>query len=215
LPELRYTLLSDGSSDRALIHVLTWVLREHGIRTIHPEWADLRALMRPPRSLPERISKSLELYPCELLFIHRDAERSPLDARRREILDAAAQAAGTLGTQPPAVCVVPVRMQEAWFLLDEGAIRRAAGNPGGRQPLAMPARHQIEQIADPKRTLHDLLREASEYRGRRLHSFKATTAVHRIAELIDTYEPLRDLPAFMVLEEDVRRVIAEMGWATP
>jgi hypothetical protein len=27
--ELRYTLLSDGSSDRALLPVLTWLLHEH------------------------------------------------------------------------------------------------------------------------------------------------------------------------------------------
>ena len=32
----------------------------------------------------------------------------------------------------PAICVIPVRMQEAWLLFDEIAIRHAAGNPHGR-----------------------------------------------------------------------------------
>jgi hypothetical protein len=194
------------------MHVLTWVLREHGVRTVHSEWADLRGLKRPPRLLPERIAKVLELYwSPDLLFVHRDAEGEPPEVRRGEILDAVTQAAGMLGTQPPAVCVVPVRMQEAWFLLDEAAIRTAADNPRGRQPLSMPARHQIEQLANPKHVLHELLREASEYRGRRRDAFRVTARVHRVAELTGTFEPLRCLTAFAKLEQDVMRFIAEIG----
>jgi len=30
MDEVRYTLISDGPSDRALIPILTWVLREKG-----------------------------------------------------------------------------------------------------------------------------------------------------------------------------------------
>jgi hypothetical protein len=198
------------------MHVLTWVLREHGIRTVHPEWADLRGLKHPPRLLPQRIAKVLELYQSsELLFVHRDAEGEPPAVRRGEILDAVTQAAGALGTQPPAVCVVPVRMQEAWFLMDEAAIRTAADNPRGRQPLDLPARHQIEQLPNPKHVLHELLKEASGYRGRRRSSFRATARVHRVAELTVTFEPLRSLTAFVRLEQDVQRVIAEMGLTTP
>jgi hypothetical protein len=197
------------------MHVLTWVLREHGIRTIHPEWADLRIVKRPPRLLSERILKALELYPCDLLFVHRDAEAASPQVRRLEIVDATVQAAQSLQTHPPAVCVVPVRMQEAWFLLDEAVIRRAADNPLGRQPLPMPARHQIEQLANPKHVLHELLKEASGYRGRRRYSFRVTARVHRVAELTGTFEPLRCLTAFVRLEQDVMRVIAGMGWATP
>lgn len=29
--EIRYTLLSDGSSDKALLPILTWLLRLHGV----------------------------------------------------------------------------------------------------------------------------------------------------------------------------------------
>ena len=31
--------------------------------------------------------------------------------------------------------IVPVRMTEAWLLLDESAIRRVAGRPHGDEPL--------------------------------------------------------------------------------
>ena len=72
---LRYTLLSDGSSDQALMPILTWLLRAQGIHgAIQPEWADLRRLPRPPRTLSERISFSLDLYPTfrteALIVVH-------------------------------------------------------------------------------------------------------------------------------------------------
>lgn len=75
MDEIRYALITDGSSDRALIPILTWVLREKGaVDRIQPEWADLRRLPRPPQTLGERISTAITLYPCDLFFIHRDAE---------------------------------------------------------------------------------------------------------------------------------------------
>lgn len=38
---LTYTLVTDGSSDRGLIPVINWALRENGVSgTINPQWAD-------------------------------------------------------------------------------------------------------------------------------------------------------------------------------
>jgi hypothetical protein len=60
MDEIRYTLITDGSSDRTLIPILTWVLREKGeVDRIQPEWADLRRLPRPPQNLGERIVSGL------------------------------------------------------------------------------------------------------------------------------------------------------------
>ncbi len=38
---LRYTLLSDGTSDRMLIHVIHWAVRRSGVRVEQESWADL------------------------------------------------------------------------------------------------------------------------------------------------------------------------------
>jgi hypothetical protein len=161
MPEdLRYTLLSDGSSDRALLPILSWLLVEQGVRlSIQPAWADLRRLPRPPRPLADRVRTSLDLYPCDLLFVHRDAEGEGYAARKREIQEA-------LSGTAPAVCVVPVRMTEAWLLLDEAAIRRAAGNPSGQEELQIPPPADLEALPDPKSLLHGLLREASRSSSR-------------------------------------------------
>ncbi|NER38350.1 MAG: DUF4276 family protein [Oscillatoria sp. SIO1A7] len=210
--ELNYTLLSDGSSDKAFEFVLTWLLRNCGVEcAINFEWVDLRQLPQPPKKLPDKIKTSLDLYPCDLLFIHRDAEKEPRQKRITEIKEAIEEAR-KLVEVPPAVCVVPVRMQEAWLLFDESAIRKAAGKPRGKQPLQLPAMDRLEQKPDPKQLLHELLRQASERKGRALKKLRVDPLVYQVASFIGDFSPLRALSAFSALEEDIQRVVREEGW---
>ncbi|MDT4954689.1 MAG: hypothetical protein QOJ02_2827 [Acidobacteriota bacterium] len=212
MSELRYTLLSDGSSDRALIPLLTWLLREHGVeRAIQSEWADLWRLPSKPRGLIERILRSIELYPCDLLFVHRDAERDPHNVRVAEIQNAIADAS-RISIIPPVVCVIPVRMQEAWLLFDEMAIRRAAGNPNGHQLLRLPKLSRIEGLPDPKNELHDLLRKASGLKGRRLAHLVASRRALQVSSFISDFAPLRALSAFNSLEDELQRAVIDQCW---
>lgn len=75
-----------------------------------------------------------------------------------------------------AILIVPVRMQEPWLLFDEQAIRRAAGNPGGKTALPLPRLTQLESLPDPKETLYGLLVAASEHQGRRRGRFNPSRA---------------------------------------
>jgi hypothetical protein len=104
-------------------------------------------------------------------------------------------------------------MTEAWLLLEEVAIRSASGNPSGRYELRIPPVGSLEQLADPKQTLRDLLRAASELNGRRREKIRISQAVQSVAEFVEDSSPLRDLPAFAATEESVSRVVAENGWA--
>jgi len=214
MKELRYTLLSDGSSDSALIPVLTWLLQAHLVDcAIQHEWADLR---RVPKSLKDTFSKriklALELYPCELLFIHRDAEKEPRQKRVDEIRKAKEEAGESVSV--PTVCVVPVRMTEAWLLFDETALRKAAANPNGRQPLQLPDLTKLEDEPDPKQLLYKLLGEASELRNRRRRKLRVEELVHRVAEFIDDFASLRAMPAFKALEDELKQVIQEQAWCS-
>ena len=85
------------------------------------------------------------------------------------------------------MAVVPIRMTEAWLLIDEAALRSAAGNPRGSVPLSIPAVRQLEGLPDPKKTLHALIRRASSLGGRRLSRFRMDQAVHRLAQAIQDY----------------------------
>lgn len=205
---LTFTLVSDGSSDRALTPVLTWLLRQHSTRDFVSQWADLRQLRQPAKSLSEKIGWALALYPCDLLFVHRDAEGKSRDVRVTEIREHLVQAA----PEHPAVCVVPVRMQEAWLLFNEAVIRLAADNPRGRMPLELPPLERLEDLADPKDLLWSSLMTASGLRPGRRHRFFPAARIHRVAELIEDFSPLRRLSAFQALEEDVKAALAERLW---
>lgn len=169
---------------------------------IHADFADLRRLPSPPHDLPGRIQQALDLYPCDVLFVHRDAENQNPELRYREIKEAM-ERFDTRVVKPRYVCVVPVRMQEAWLLIDQAAIRKAAGNPNGKADLVLPAVGLIESITNPKDLLYELLKAASELRRRRLNKFKPDKHVRLVAEIISDFSPLRQLPAFRRLEADI------------
>ncbi len=202
---LGFTLLSDGSSDQVLIPILHWLLARHGVvGPMASSWADFGRLPRPPQTLTDRIRTAIHLYPCDLLFIHRDAERASPASRKAEIRTALQAVASP---RPSAVCVIPVRMQEAWLLIEEAAIRHAAGNRHGQEPLALPALRELERIPDPKAVLHDLLRQASGLNGRRLRNFRVREGARLVTELIRDFSPLLQLPAFQELDADLSKTV--------
>jgi hypothetical protein len=151
---------------------------------------------------------ALALYPCDLLFVHRDAEGESREARVAEIRERLEEA----GSTQTAICVVPVRMQEAWLLFNEAAIRAAADNPRGRMSLAIPQLRKLEEVSDPKDLLWSLLEEASGLRPGRRRRFDPAPRIHRLADLIEDFSPLRQLPAFRALEEELRQLLEERSW---
>jgi hypothetical protein len=203
---MRATLVTDGSSDRVLLPILGWLLGQRTTVPVELQWAETRHLPEQPASLRERVQAAVALYPCELLFVHRDAERAPRDRRVDEIR----AALHGLADAPPAVCVVPVRMQEAWLLFDEAALREAAGCPNGTMALDLPSLKSIEQLPNPKARLHKLLRQASGRKGRRAKQFQPQVQAHRLSDLIDDFSPLRRLPAFQALEAELKAALAQL-----
>lgn len=208
---LRYALLTDGTSDQALMPLLHLLLLQSGTPLpLSGTWANPRFLPAPAQGLAARLEQVLKRYPCDLLFMHRDAERQNPQMRYEEITDALAG----LDAPPPVICVVPVRMTEAWLLTDEAAIRRAADNPHGSVALSLPALHTVESIPDPKQKLFELLRAASEKSGRRLDQFKRDEVARRlrVAELTVDISPLQRLTAFQRLQSEVQQLMQSQGW---
>jgi len=200
-------LLSDGSSDRALLPLLTWLLHQKLPQTaLQLEWADLIRWPRPLKKLADKMLAALDLYPCDLLFVHRDAERESREKRAAEIRSALANSADS----QVAVCVVPVRMQEAWMLIDEQAIRFAAGNPHGHIRLALPRLRDLESLPDPKAVLYAALQTASELQGRRLRKFLTSATALRVAEFVQDWAILRHLQAFCAFEEELDQTLGSM-----
>lgn len=212
--ELRYTLLGDGNFDEALVPVVTWVLRESGVQVpIQPSWAALDGVPQPHRELPDRIALAVALYPCDILFVHRDAENQPRETRSDEITRAVSATQERIDV-PSYVPIIPVRMTEAWLLFDETAIRRAAGNPLGTQVLGLPHPTRWDAEPDPKSILRQALLDATGFSGRRRSRVESSVAAKRVAGLIDDYAPLRRLSAFQELESDVAAVVGSWQFAS-
>lgn len=190
--------------------IIDWLLHQHcSLFAVESSWADLSRLREPPKTLQKRITVALDLYPCDLLFIHRDAESERYEMRHAEIR----KALGALVT-PPAVCVIPVKMLEAWFLFEKSAIRKAAGNPNGSSPLNLPDVNSLESHPNPKKLLFSLVKDSSGRSGVRLKKLNLHQCTFLISNFIDDFSPLRSLNAFQSLEMELVATLIEQGWKT-
>ena len=204
---LTYTLLGDGPSDRLLDFPVRWALTALGVGVEFGQWADLRRKTPRPTTLTDRARAALELYPAELLLVHRDAETAPLEDRLDEVRR------GVELVTSRYVAVVPVRMTEAWLLHDHAAIRRASGNPNGKADLALPDPAEVERDPDPKHTLLSALLDASELAGARRQKRKKEfpTMRARTAELIADFAPLSNVPAFQAFVAALQSALLVLG----
>ena len=195
----RFLLVADGSSDRDLLPVLRWSVREiaPALHFYEPEF-----VVRDTRLDFEAELRRLHMdYKPDLLFVHRDAERMPLQERRSQIPDIGCNL----------VRVVPLRMTEAWLLIDQSAIRSAAGNPNGNIALSLPPIERLETLPDPKGILRELLVTASELPPRRRQRFKAglSRRIQQVAANIASFAPLRRLAGFQAFEADIEAELPE------
>jgi len=212
MAELQFALVGEGNNDEALLPIIAWSLRQQlpSVDVIGI-WANSRRIpTRQPHALAERIFNSITGVPCHILFVHRDADNAGRAVRAGEIAQAVTQASARLSACPPVMPVNPVRETEAWLLFDEDALRSGVGNVHGRIQLTLPRPNRIESIADPKGFLRDLLKTASELRGR--HLDRLVIDPISVANSISDFSPLRQLPAFQAFEDDVRQVIRNQGW---
>jgi len=200
---LRLVLFADGPSDRALLPVINW-----SMRSIAPEVRFFEPDFRVHKGNLDEVRRALSVTTRpDIVFVHRDAEKQPLDERRKQIPH--------LGIAT--VRVVPVRMTEAWLLSDEASIRKAAGNPNGRVRLDMPRLTRLEELPGAKETLRQLLLDASEHVSpRRQDKFrqKATDHIQRVSENTEDFSPLRRLSAFQAFEADLRAALDDLAEAS-
>ena len=142
----------------------------------------------------------------DIVFVHRDAEGQDPARRYAEIAEAVALVSEGL----PAVAVVPVRMTEAWLLLDEQSIREVAGRPSSTVDLRIPAISRIEAHPDPKSLLQQALAAASDLTGRRLDRFQQHFGQQRrtLLQRLDIDGHVRQLSAWQALESSIDETAA-------
>lgn len=199
---LRVLFLSEGSSDEGLVPHIEKIAAEADI-PVTVSAPELEWLRTPVgHSVAEKLRATRRLSDAyHLAVLHRDADRQGPRQRREEIADAVAREWPGL----PHVPVVPVRMLEAWLLLDEQAIRQVAGNPRGRMDLCLPSSSAVENVADPKDRLKETLARASGLNGRRLRELhtRFPRNRHRLLELLDQDGPVAKVPSWQTFVADL------------
>lgn len=197
------TLVTDGGSDKLLAPLIELLFSAHTELAYQVNFAE----GLPPLSsgLRARIDSALELFPCDFLFVHRDAEGVEATVRQQEIETSWPDSQKTAVL----ICVVPVRMTEAWLVAHEKPIRSAVGNPNGTEALGLPAAKDIESLPDPKQILFAALKAASGLNASRKRRFNPHQFRHRVSELTDDLTPLRKLSSFRHLEAQVQKHLAK------
>ncbi|MGW7345255.1 hypothetical protein [Streptomyces sp. NPDC054854] len=198
----RVLFIGEGSSDNGLVpHVESIAARKGLDASITvPDFGLLR--LPTGHSVRDKLRAARELRGTyDLVVVQRDADRGPAQDRRDEIAEAVCAEWPSLQH----VAVVPIRMLEAWLLLDEACLRQVAENPRGRVSLDLPKGTAAERVADPKQLLKDSLARASEYRGRRLVQFQKRFSQHRLRmlELLDPEGPVAGLPSWQDFVKDL------------
>ena len=187
--QLTYAVVADGTTDRLLVPIIEWAIHrlDPEVEILEPEF----------RTRSGSVADFLRTYDSTamLVFVHRDAEKIPLEQRMKEF---------DRVDRPDLVAVIPVRMSEAWILFDGPAIARAAGSPSAN--VSVPRLSEIEGIAEPKDRLERLLFEAAgSPGGRRGKVFKRSLVERRVnvARHIGDFSPLERLTAFQQFQRSL------------
>lgn len=204
---LRAVLLTDGTSDVPLGGHAAALARRHDVQ-LDIVTPDFQRLDPPPGlSIEDRLCRLVEFDPdFDLVLIHRDGEAQDPSVREKEIR----QALDASKMNVPCIAIIPIRMTEAWLLLDEVAIRKAAGKPSGRIELNLPSARAVETLPDPKAVLREALKCASGLQGRRLRNFDRDFAFHRrhLLENLDRDGVVRSLASWQAFEAAVEQAVA-------
>jgi hypothetical protein len=207
---IHFVLVAEGGSDEGLIGPLENLCIDAGATEVTgtaPDFGRLRQGVG--HTVLEKLRAAVQLEPsANLFFIHRDSDSTDPEPRYREIAEAVADAS----LDEAWVAVVPVQETEAWLLLDELRIRRAAGRPNGTVALNLPTATQIEGVANPKERLKAALAAASELSGRRLKKFKAEFSIHRrlLLQALSAAGAIEQLTSWVRLRSDTASTISRM-----
>ncbi len=196
---LRYALIGDGPSDDVLLYPIQWTIRQLRPSIIIGEPTFVARRHRPPGDV---IAEVRLIHDPQLIIVHRDAERGTADARRREIPDVD-------GVLP----IIPVRMTEAWLLIDEQAIRTAVSRPRGSESLDLPRPSALERRPDPKADLEQALYRAAgspSGRSKKRLEQQLPSLKRRVAEAVSSFAPLLELPAFQAWQRDLSAALGRI-----
>lgn len=204
MESIKYTLIGDGSSDKVLLNIIRWVFNDlYPTLPIKDTFADFSKISNPPKKndILHQYDFASNYYPFDILFYHRDSEKltkTIIEERKNEIYSKLEPT-----KKKNVICVIPKSMMETWLLINEKAIKEAAGNRNYKRDIKLPKINTLENIKDTKKILHDELKAANGNNRK----FNVHKAVHLVSEYIEDYSPLRNLEAFQIMESELKEKV--------
>lgn len=208
-PARRGLFVAEGTSDLPIADLVESLFAAGGmvVDLSRPDFSRLTV----SKDVSSRVDAGIRLMAVQpdVVVVHRDADNAGADTRRQEIRRAITR----LDYSGAVVPVVPVRMTEAWLLLDQDAIRFVAGNPRGRAQLDLPKRPAAESVADPKQVLRAALLDAASVTGRRRTRLDSRFPQNRrqLLQRLDTEGPVTHLVSWQTMVSDIDTVVTR--WA--
>ena len=204
----RVLFLGEGSSDEGIAGHIERIAYECGVE-IAITVPKMELIPSDDKSVKSRLDAIRRLGgEYDLAIIHRDGDRDGREAR----LDEIRRAVESVMLESAFAAVIPIRMTEAWLVLDEMALRTVAGNPNSKVPLPIPGAAEAERIADPKALLRDILVAAAELTGRKRRIFQTHFPNHRrlLLQRLSADGPVRKLRSWKDFDRDVREAFVRM-----
>ena len=204
--------VAEGSSDLPLADLVTALFEARGVsvQLTRPDFSLLDDRVR--HDVASRVEAGRTLMAgraVDLIVVHRDVDSTTPSERLAEVQTALL----AVGVDAPLIPIFPVRMTEAWLLLDEAAIRMVAGNPRGRQVLSLPKVNEVERLADPKSRLREALQAAADVRGRRRSRLDRRFNNNRrqLLRRLDPTGPVTQLSSWVALVDDIDGATARLS----
>ena len=200
----------EGTSDQPLADIVEYLFVERDV-TLRLSRPDFSVIEQVGRDVESKLLTGGRLMgkPIDVAVVHRDADSAGRDSRCDEIQRAVQ--ASEIGCN--FVPIIPVKMTEAWLLLDEREIRIVAGNPNGRDDISLPKASEVERLADPKHLLKTALSRAASARGRRRDTVERRFPQHRrqLLERLDLHGPVTVLSSWQALVQDIDEFINNLS----
>ena len=205
---ISYLFLSEGTSDQSIIPLINKIILNNYNVTINTIIPNFNSVRPRPSGLTLKIKAVQKLYESiDFLVIHRDADSVGRDHRMNEIKSAIASVSPSFDF----VAMIPVRMTEAWLLVDQAAIIHAMERPTYNKKIIFPPIKKIEKLAYPKNLLLQIVQEIADLPKRRKNELNFPRIRKNIGEHISNYTILKILPAFALFEADLLSVLDKVN----
>lgn len=159
------------------------------------------------------LQASREARGYDALIIHNDADNRTFEQARRERFEPGL----ALVRQAPEeeVCsnlvpVIPIRMTEAWMLVDFDAMCEVLGTSLSSAELGIPARAVLfEDITDPKSTLSEVIRNINATRSRHRQMINLSAKYELLARRIDL-QRMTYVPSYKKFVDELTEVLEKL-----